>query len=479
MGLWDLGDGAPLIIDFREQNTVTTGPFVDGDGLKMLTVPIINTINECRTGTNISVSLSSIAMLAGTVVRDFQVLLPNNTLLVVPASNGTGSFMYVINGAVDQIRQFRVYATDTLGNRSGVAVKDVKIVANKKPIIDSLIHNIPSTIKVGRSVVCRLNGAYDPEGDALTYSLTLPPLFTSTKTEDILPNENFTLKVDLSHAVNVTVPILVAVEDTYGDTDDTLINVTVLPNNPPDINTLVTSFPHNSSVYYGNSFTFSFNSIYDADGDVVLIDITNSSGLTFNKTSNISIGEMITASITGTGTLSMTVQAKDNYGGVSNTRGYTVYSSVYVPPPPPPTPPYVPPGNPPTPPGNVNWESVWFSGNLVLDGAYLMTHGGILYEVLPNSGTQRGIIGYIDKYWRIGKASSELKSEIGPIGHELSAFGRYEGPFIDLYSKEIKLGNNKKMFLLAPEYRHVTVNTLEAINNSGIISPWYRQYLNT
>jgi hypothetical protein len=25
MGLWDLGDGAPLIIDFREQNTVTTG----------------------------------------------------------------------------------------------------------------------------------------------------------------------------------------------------------------------------------------------------------------------------------------------------------------------------------------------------------------------------------------------------------------------------------------------------------------------
>ena len=328
MGLWDLGDGAPLIIDFREQNTVTTGPFVDGDGLKMLTVPIINTINECRTGTNISVSLSSIAMLAGTVVRDFQVLLPNNTLLVVPASNGTGSFMYVINGVVDQIRQFRVYATDALGNRSGVAVKDVKIVANKKPIIDSLIHNIPSTIKVGRSVVCRLNGAYDPEGDALTYSLTLPPLFTSTKTEDILPNENFTLKVDLSHAVNVTVPILAAVEDTYGDTDDTLINVKVLPNNPPDINTLVTSFPHNSSVYYGNSFTFSFNSIYDADGDVVLIDITNSYGLTFNKTSNISIGETITASITGTGTLTMTVQAKDNYGGVSNTREYTVLSAM-------------------------------------------------------------------------------------------------------------------------------------------------------
>ena len=76
-----------------------------------------------------------------------------------------------------------------------------------------------------------MNGAYDPDGDALTYSLTLPPLFTSTKTEDILPNENFTLKVDLSHAVNVTVPILVAVEDTYGDTDDTLINVKVLPNN--------------------------------------------------------------------------------------------------------------------------------------------------------------------------------------------------------------------------------------------------------
>ena len=328
MGLWDLGDGAPLIIDFREQNTATTGPFVDGDGLKMLTVPIINTINECRTGTNISVSLSSIAMLAGTVVRNFQVLLPNNTLLVVPARNGTGSFMYVMNGTVDQIRQFRVYATDALGNRSGVAVKDVKIIANKKPIIDSLIHNIPSTIKVGRSVVCRLNGAYDPEGDALTYSLTLPPLFTSTKIEDILPNDNFTLTVDLSHAVNVTVPILAAVEDTYGDTDDTLINVTVLPNNPPDITTLMTSFPHSSSVYYGNSFTFSFNSIYDADGDVVLIDITNSYGLTFNKTSNISIGETITASITGTGTLTMTVQAKDNYGGVSNTREYTVLSAM-------------------------------------------------------------------------------------------------------------------------------------------------------
>ena len=90
----------------------------------------------------------------------------------------------------------------------------------------------------------------------------------------------------------------------------------------------MTSFPHNSSVYYGNSFTFSFNSIYDADGDVVLIDITNSYGLTFNKTSNISIGETITASITGTGTLTMTVRAKDNYGGVSNTREYTVYSSV-------------------------------------------------------------------------------------------------------------------------------------------------------
>ena len=377
MGLWDMGDGAPLVIDFREKNTATTRSFIDGDWLKMLSIPAITTINECRTGTNISVSLSSTAMLNGALVKDFQVLLPNNTVLVVPAVNNVGSFTYVINGAVDQVRQFRVYSTDTHGNRSGVAVKDIKIIANKKPIIDSLVYTIPSMIKVGRSVTCRLNGAYDPDGDALTYKLTLPPLFTSTKVDGILSNEDFTLTVDLTHPVNVTVPLLVAVTDTYGDSDDIIININVLPNTAPDISTLITSFPHNSSYHTGNSFTFSFNSVYDADGDIVTIDITDSYGLTFSKSTNISIGEIITCTVNSAGTLTMTVRAKDNYTGVSKTRTYTVYGSIYVAPPLP-TPTYYPPdppsGTPPPPPGPS------YTYQYVAVGTYIDSTTGATFE---------------------------------------------------------------------------------------------------
>ena len=94
---------------------------------------------------------------------------------------------------------------------------------------------------------------------------------------------------------------------------------------------------------------------------------------------------------------------------------------------------------------------------------------------------RRTLIGDGDTTWRIGRVSNEFEVAINtntssiPIG---AVFGRYDGPFIDLCSSEVKIGDYKKMFLLAPEARQVTVNTLTDLNGGGFISPWYRQYLN-
>ena len=126
----------------------------------------------------------------------------------------------------------------------------------------------------------------------------------------------------------------------------------------------------------------------------------------------------------------------------------------------------------------VNWESAWFSGDVALGGHHLMTYGGVVYDGPPNSGKQRILAGDTHLTWLIGRASKELEAEV-KVGHSSAyMFGRYDGPFIDLCSSEVKIGDYKKMFLLAPEARQVTVNTLTDLNGGGFISPWYRQYLN-
>ena len=94
---------------------------------------------------------------------------------------------------------------------------------------------------------------------------------------------------------------------------------------------------------------------------------------------------------------------------------------------------------------------------------------------------RRTLIGDGDTTWRIGRVSNEFEVAINtntssiPIG---AVFGRYDGPFINLYSSEVQIGIYQKMFLLAPEDRQVTPYTIMAVNHAGLISLWYRQYLN-
>ena len=122
----------------------------------------------------------------------------------------------------------------------------------------------------------------------------------------------------------------------------------------------------------------------------------------------------------------------------------------------------------------------WFSGNLLFGEFGIYTIGGVVYDSPPSS-MRRTLIGASDTTWRIGRASNEFEVAISintssiPIG---AIFGRYDGPFINLYSSEVKIGIYQRMFLLAPEDRQVTPYTIMAGNYGEIISPWYRQYLN-
>ena len=126
----------------------------------------------------------------------------------------------------------------------------------------------------------------------------------------------------------------------------------------------------------------------------------------------------------------------------------------------------------------VNWESAWFSGDVALGGHHLMTYGGVVYDGPPNSGKQRILAGDTHLTWLIGRAPKELEAEV-KVGHSSAyMFGRYDGPFINLYSSEVQIGIYQKTFLLAPEDRQVSPYTIMAVNHAGIISPWYRQYLN-
>ncbi len=94
---------------------------------------------------------------------------------------------------------------------------------------------------------------------------------------------------------------------------------------------------------------------------------------------------------------------------------------------------------------------------------------------------RRTLIGDGNTTWRIGRVSSEFEVDFNtnttsaPLG---GVFGRYDGPFINLYSSEVQIGIYQKMFLLAPEDIQVTPYTIMTVNHAGLISPWYRQYLN-
>ena len=83
--------------------------------------------------------------------------------------------------------------------------------------------------------------------------------------------------------------------------------------------------------------------------------------------------------------------------------------------------------------------------------------------------------------WGIGRASNEFIEAISTGASTMPVrvtIGRYDGPFINLYSSEVQIGIYQKMFLLAPEDRQITPDTIRTANRQGQLSHWYRQYLN-
>lgn len=198
--------------------------------------------------------------------------------------------------------------------------KDITpIPINRDPQVTSFTHTYPNNLTKGNSILARVSGPTDPDGDPLTYDISSSiPQITFSKTSGIQLNEDITVSVASTATPNTPYTLTFTFKDPYGGTVQHTLSSVI--NNPP----VMTNFQCHQETYHipGNTTKMSFTGVTDVDEEPITFSIVNTNtNISFSKTSNIQPGEEIdvtpsSASVHGQ-TYNITVQARDTSGAVS------------------------------------------------------------------------------------------------------------------------------------------------------------------
>ncbi len=172
--------------------------------------------------------------------------------------------------------------------------KVIEMRINEAPDLSNAVFNIPSKLTVNSSSTCSVTGVTDPEGTAVTYSITSSdPNITFSKSSGIAIGEEFTINTGAMTEGSVyTLTLTFTDEDggTYTKTIESTIN------KKPDASALSSTLP--SIIAPGKTYTISFSGVTDPDGGDILYNIYSyPSSFNFSKTKNIAAGEEITVTI--------------------------------------------------------------------------------------------------------------------------------------------------------------------------------------
>ncbi len=194
-----------------------------------LSVPTLTGPSVGVSGASVTFNSTASALLSGATLASFEFTLPDASTQTVAAVNNAASVTFTLAGSTGEVQSVSVAAIDNYGNRSARVSNEITISAgNVAPDISGLTHNIPAEMTVGITKTCNISGAVDPEGEAVTYSLTLPTGMTASKTTGIAENEPFTLTPDVTMVPDVSVNITIIAQDLQGWSTSAVINTMIL-----------------------------------------------------------------------------------------------------------------------------------------------------------------------------------------------------------------------------------------------------------
>lgn len=151
---------------------------------------------------------------------------------VLASSLGSATDATLPEVDADAVLTFEVQVTDGRGG-SDTARVDVTVSANQAPVAAISAPTQAGTLRFETTeVVLSAAASTDPEGDALSYSYRFLPELGVDISGETGPELRFVApRVD----ADTTVAVIVTVTDSFGDSDEERVEITVLDNTPPTI----------------------------------------------------------------------------------------------------------------------------------------------------------------------------------------------------------------------------------------------------
>lgn len=220
-----------------ESNTLATTSFVKNKvdaglatviGSVVVSAPTITGADQASIGISTTYQFNSIPLLDENVtLSHFMVSFQDGVFQQANATGGSASASFAFTGSTGEVKTVRVYAVDSVGNKSSTVTKNVTLTDNQVPTAPTITAaDTASQLTSGNQVT--LTGSTDPDGDPLTYSISNQGGLTFSKTSGIVSGEVITFTTP---GVTENTPYTfsaVAVDNRGGVSNPTSKTVTVL-----------------------------------------------------------------------------------------------------------------------------------------------------------------------------------------------------------------------------------------------------------
>lgn len=194
----------------------------------LVSMPTITGPTSAQPDSAITLIASATSLLVNGSIASFNWTLPDSTTQTTPAASGSSSLSVTLTGNIGDTKTISVKAIDNAGNQSASTATSITLTSNAVPDITNLVHNFPQSIKVGETLTgMMISGATDPDGDPITYALSLPIGITASKVTGITDNEPFTLTAASNMTVGQTAIITIIARDGRGGEAQKMISMVI------------------------------------------------------------------------------------------------------------------------------------------------------------------------------------------------------------------------------------------------------------
>lgn len=225
----------------------------------------------------------------------YQILNPNGLSFNKTSNIATGGTVTAsINAALQHgdTVSFDVFVSDGKEFSLGKVVVTANVEA-RDPDVSGLSNTLPAYVTHCQEFSFVINGATDPEGRALTHTLSANGLTFANN--GVANGEVINATADC--VLDISQDLIISVETSNGHKTVTTEITLDVDNKAPVITNMTDSFP--ASLRPDEVVTFAITGAVDPEGKTVTYTIADAVGVSFSKTSGIVENEVVTVTTTG------------------------------------------------------------------------------------------------------------------------------------------------------------------------------------